>query len=210
MSDIAAQRSEIVTSKKAILVDLNGRGEDHLSSVLETGAGYSVTSVGSLAEIEGAVNGSAIDLIVLAADAVDEGLRDLLAKLLAEVVCPTAFFCPQGVPECIRAAVEAGVHACSTVDGGTVEVIATVEAAKAQFANIASLRKELADAKTALEDRKLIERAKGIVMREKGLDEDSAYKLLRSRAMQKGQRLAFVARTIIEAADVMATEGVGA
>ncbi|MEP1030325.1 MAG: ANTAR domain-containing protein, partial [Alphaproteobacteria bacterium] len=61
----------------------------------------------------------------------------------------------------------------------------------------------LDEARNALRDRKVIERAKGIIMRERSLDEDAAYTLLRTRAMQRGVRLVAVAEMVVEAAEVM-------
>ena len=78
-----------------------------------------------------------------------------------------------------------------------------IDLAKANFSNTRGLREELDEARTALRERKIIERAKGIIMRERGLNEDDAYALLRNRAMQRGVRLIAIAEMVNEAAEVM-------
>lgn len=82
-------------------------------------------------------------------------------------------------------------------------VRSAIDLAKANFSNTLGLREELDEARTALRERKIIERAKGIIMRERGLSEDEAYASLRNRAMQRGVRLIVVAEMINEAAEVM-------
>lgn len=200
-------------SKKALLIDLiQGDGQErtqdrNLKSKLTQISDFECLSVVSLGDAGRVIDTQDIDLVIVSATYVDETLKASLEIFLDKAERPAVFFCANGAPECIRAAVEAGVHACSTMDLAAEntrdDVLATLEEARAQYEKIQILRSELESTKTALEDRKVIERAKGIVMREKGLGEDDAYKLLRSRAMQKGQRLVQVARTVIDAVDTM-------
>lgn len=65
------------------------------------------------------------------------------------------------------------------------------------------MRTELAETKKALEERKVIERAKGMLMRAKGIGEDEAYALLRKTAMDQGQRVADVAQALVTAAGLL-------
>jgi response regulator NasT len=73
-----------------------------------------------------------------------------------------------------------------------------------RFAEYQALRREAAELRQALEDRKLIERAKGVVMRRVGLDEEEAFRRLRRFASERNKKLAEVARTILEAEEVFA------
>ena len=84
-----------------------------------------------------------------------------------------------------------------------VSETSAIDLAKANFSNTRGLREELDEARNALRERKIIEKAKGIIMRERALDEDAAYTLLRNRAMQRGMRLVAVAEMVVEAAEVM-------
>ena len=73
----------------------------------------------------------------------------------------------------------------------------------ARFTHEENLRRELADARTQLSERKVIDKAKGILMDEVGLTEEQAFRQLRKLAMDRGQRLAEVAERIVEARDLL-------
>lgn len=75
--------------------------------------------------------------------------------------------------------------------------------ATARFQEFETLRKEAADSKQALEDRKLIERAKGILMKRSGLDEAEAFRRLQKHASSKRVRLVDIARTLIAAEETL-------
>ena len=65
------------------------------------------------------------------------------------------------------------------------------------------MQDELERAKTALEERKVIDRAKGILMRAKGLDEEEAYRLLRKTAMNEKKKIAEIAQSVVMAAELL-------
>ncbi|GAB6046882.1 ANTAR domain-containing protein [Methyloparacoccus murrellii] len=97
----------------------------------------------------------------------------------------------------IRQAVRAGVSAY-VVDGLDKErVMPIVEVALARFREFEALRQELSDTKSQLADRKIIEKAKGILMRQHGISEDKAYAALRKAAMDRNQRIGDIARTLV-------------
>ena len=73
----------------------------------------------------------------------------------------------------------------------------------ARFQHEQGLRRELADAKTELQERKVIDRAKGLLMQRQGLSEQEAYQKLRRAAMDKGLRLGEVAQRMLDAADLL-------
>ncbi|MEM7599208.1 MAG: ANTAR domain-containing protein [Pseudomonadota bacterium] len=102
------------------------------------------------------------------------------------------------------AAIEAGVSAY-VVDGLRPDRVKPVlDAAIARFNVFQRMRTELAETKRALEERKVIDRAKGLIMKAKGIDEDEAYALLRKAAMNQGKRLADVAEALVESAGLLA------
>lgn len=78
-----------------------------------------------------------------------------------------------------------------------------LDAAIARFNMFQRMRTELAETKRALEERKVIDRAKGLIMKAKGIDEDEAYALLRKAAMNQGKRLADVAEALVESAGLL-------
>jgi response regulator NasT len=78
-----------------------------------------------------------------------------------------------------------------------------MDAAIARFEVLNLLKADLALANTKLDDRKIVERAKGLLMRQRHLDEDAAYTMLRSMAMQKNMKLADLSKQLIEAATML-------
>ena len=116
---------------------------------------------------------------------------------------PVAMFIEQSDTASIEAAIEAGVSAY-IVDGLRKERVKHVlDLCVMRFKAFARLKDELDQAKTALEERKVIDRAKGILMRAKNLPEEDAYALLRKTAMNEKRRIADIAQSIITAADVL-------
>ncbi|MEM9707227.1 MAG: ANTAR domain-containing protein [Pseudomonadota bacterium] len=116
---------------------------------------------------------------------------------------PVAMFVDQSDDALTGAAIEAGVSAY-VVDGMRPDRVKPVlDAAIARFRMFERMRKELAETKRALEERKIIDRAKGLVMKARGVDEDEAYALLRKTAMDQGKRLADVAEALVSSAGLL-------
>lgn len=116
---------------------------------------------------------------------------------------PVAMFVDRSDASLTRAAIEAGVSAY-VVDGLRADRIKPIlDAAIARFHMFQRMRVELAATKTALEERKVIDRAKGLVMRAKGIGEEQAYALIRKAAMDQGKRIAEVAQALVTAADLL-------
>ena len=102
-----------------------------------------------------------------------------------------------------RAAIEAGVSAY-VVDGMQPERLKPIlDAAVTRFNMFQRMRTELETTKRALEERKVIDRAKGLIMKAKGLGEDEAYALLRKTAMDQNRRVADVAEALVTAAGLL-------
>ena len=103
----------------------------------------------------------------------------------------------------MRDAFRAGVSAY-VVDGlDPKRIKPIVEVARARFEDTQALRRELDDISKKLTDRKLVDKAKGVLMKVRGLDEDAAYHAMRKLAMERGQTLAKVARDVIDMARVL-------
>ena len=116
---------------------------------------------------------------------------------------PVAMFVDKSDASLTRAAIEAGISAY-VVDGLRADRIKPIlDAAIARFHVFQRMRVELAATKTALEERKVIDRAKGLVMRAKGIGEEQAYALIRKAAMDQGKRIADVAQALETAADLL-------
>jgi response regulator NasT len=103
----------------------------------------------------------------------------------------------------VRDAIAAGVTAYVVAGLAPERVKPVLEVAMARFQHEEAMRRELADARTQLSERKVIDRAKGMLMRRHSLSEDEAYARLRKTAMDKGLKLADVAQRILDVADLL-------
>ncbi|MBV5269562.1 MAG: ANTAR domain-containing protein [Afipia sp.] len=132
--------------------------------------------------------------------------RDVLEQMfqVSRVVRrPIAMFVDQSDATSIQDAVEAGVSAY-IVDGLKKERIKPVlDLCISRFNAFAKLQDELDRTKSALEDRKILERAKGLLMKAKGLTEEEAYVLIRSTAMREKKKIGEIAQSIITAAELL-------
>jgi two-component system, response regulator / RNA-binding antiterminator len=116
---------------------------------------------------------------------------------------PIVMFTHDGDKEQIKLATQAGVSAYVVGTIPSERLTPVIDAAIARFEEFKHLRTELALTKTKLDDRKVIERAKGLLMKQRGLDEDEAYEMLRRMAMQRNMKLADLAEQLMEAAKML-------
>ena len=143
------------------------------------------------------------DVIVIDTDSPSRDVLEHLVMVSQHTPRPVVMFASDGTPETIRAATRAGVSAY-VVDGLDENRIKTiVDVAVARFEEMQDLRGQLADANLRLAERKLIERAKGMLMKRRNLDEEAAYAALRKAAMDRNVKLAEIAQRIVDAADLL-------
>src|ERR1700756_3173307 len=132
--------------------------------------------------------------------------RDVLEQMFQvsrAVKRPIAMFVDQSDKASIEASVDAGVSAY-IVDGLKKERMKHIlDLCISRFNAFSRLQGELERTKSALEDRKIIERAKGILMKLKGLTEDEAYVLLRSTAMREKKKIGEIAQSILTASELL-------
>ncbi|MEL6102825.1 MAG: ANTAR domain-containing protein [Pseudomonadota bacterium] len=132
--------------------------------------------------------------------------RDMLEEMAlasGPLERPVAMFVDRSDPALSAAAIEAGVSAY-VVDGmQPARVKPVLDAAIARFRLFQRMRTELEETKRALEERKVIDRAKGLIMKARGVDEEAAYAILRKAAMDQGKRLADVADALVTAAGLL-------
>ena len=132
--------------------------------------------------------------------------RDALEQMFQvsrAVKRPIAMFVDQSDKASIEAAVDAGVSAyiVGGLQKGRIKNI--LDLCVSRFNSFARLRDELERARTALEERKVIDRAKGILMTAKNLTEEAAYALLRRTAMNESKKIAEVAQSVVTAAELL-------
>lgn len=131
--------------------------------------------------------------------------RDVLEQMFQVSRCvrrPIAMFVDRSDTDMIEAAVDAGVGSY-VVDGLKKErVKAVLDMAISRFNAFNKLREELDVARQALDERKIVERAKGILMKQRGMSEEAAYALLRKAAMNENRRLSEVAQSVVTASSL--------
>ena len=143
------------------------------------------------------------DVIVIDMDSPSRDVLEHLVFVSQHTPRPVVMFAGDGAPETIRAATRAGVSAyvVDGLDAGRIKAI--VDAAVARFEDFQALRTQLAEANLKLSERRLVERAKGLLMKSRGLDEETAYAALRKMAMDRKLKLAEVAQRVVDAADLL-------
>jgi response regulator NasT len=144
------------------------------------------------------------DIILIESEAPSRDTLEHLAVVNEHMPRPVVLFTQDGAEDLIRDAVRAGVSSY-VVDGLDAKRIKPViEVARARFEAHQALRQELADSHRKLSDRKLLDRAKGVLMKARGLDEESAYRALRKLAMERSKPMADVARDVLDMASLFA------
>src|ERR1700754_3025754 len=191
------------SSPKIVIVDEN----PIRAAILEAGlreAGF--TGVVHIRERKSRLSRTyALDPAVILID-LETPSRDILEQMFQvsrAVRRPIAMFVDQSDAASIQASVDAGVSAY-IVDGLKKERIKPIlDLCISRFNAFSKLQDELDRAKSALEDRKVIDRAKGILMKLKGLTEDEAYVLLRSTAMREKKKISEIAQSILTASEML-------
>jgi two-component system, response regulator / RNA-binding antiterminator len=143
------------------------------------------------------------DVIVIACDSPDRDTLESLRESNDENPRPVVMFVDRSAPGLAEAAVESGV-AAYVIDGLSAgRVRPVLEVAMSRFQLMQKLRADLHKAQADLAARKTIERAKGLLMKERNIDEDEAFRTLRKLAMDTGRPLAAVAADLLAFAGVL-------
>ena len=143
------------------------------------------------------------DVIVIDLENPSRDVLEQMFQVSRAVRRPVAMFVDQSDAESARASVEAGVSSY-IVDGLKKERIKPIlDLCISRFNAFSKLQDELERTKSALEERKIIDRAKGIVMKLKGLNEEEAYVLLRSTAMREKKKIGEIAQSILTASELL-------
>src|SRR5690606_292453 len=143
------------------------------------------------------------DLIVVDAESQGRDILEHVVMATRDERRPIVLFSAEDDTSYLRKAIAAGVSAYMAAGTPTEHIKPVLEVAMARFQHEEELRRELADARNQLEERKVVDRAKGMLMTRQGLSEQEAYARLRKAAMDKGIKLADVAQRLIDAADLL-------
>ncbi|EKF73909.1 nitrogen assimilation response regulatory protein [Alcanivorax hongdengensis A-11-3] len=163
-----------------------------------------LTSAAGLAE---KVHASNPDVVIVDMDAPDRDTLESMALIQRDMPRPMVMFCSQDDEDLIVAALRAGVSAYVAGETDLARVRGVMRVATARFREYQALREELEQTREALAERKIIERAKGLLMQRRRLNEQDAYSTLRRQAMNTGQPLIQVARAVLDYAEILKAQG---
>ena len=177
------------------------------AAILEEGlreAGYaSVVRISEMHSLLARIYALDPDIIVIDLENPSRDILEQMFQVSRAVRRPIAMFVDQSDAASIQASVDAGVSAY-IVDGLKKERIKSIlDLCVFRFNAFAKLQDELDRTKMALEERKVIDRAKGILMKLKGLTEEEAYVLMRSTAMREKKKIGEIAQSILTASELL-------
>ena len=146
------------------------------------------------------------DIVIIDIDLPDRDVLENLRTVQTHTPRPMVMFSQDDDGATIRRAVKAGVSAYVVEDIQTQRVRPILDAAIATFDQYHQLQSELDQTRTELENRKIIDRAKGLLMKQRSMDESQAYQLMRKMAMDQKLKIVEVAGKVISAAELMGVE----
>jgi two-component system, response regulator / RNA-binding antiterminator len=186
-----------------MLVDENPERLERLREQLLHARYTVIAEIGNTINLHQQVRDLEPDAIIIGTDSPDRDTLENLCVLSQDSPRPIVMFTHDGDTEQIRAATRAGV--CAYVVGGMEgnRMRPIMDAAIARFEESQTVRSELAAANLKLNERKLVERAKGVLMKQRGLGEEEAYSLMRKMAMDRNIKLADLASQVVEAAKLL-------
>lgn len=143
------------------------------------------------------------DIILIETESPSRDTLEHLGVMHRDMPRPVIMFSQDDDQQTIRSAIRAGV-AAYVVDGFDIARLKpVVDVAVAHFEEHLALRKELEETSRKLSERKIVEKAKGILMKSRGMDEETAYGALRKLAMERSQPLAKVAGNLVDMAELL-------
>jgi response regulator NasT len=165
-------------------------------------AGYNIlAALPPDADLEQQIADLQPDLIIV--DAQSDAVLKKVVAATADARRPIVCFTEDGDKHKMHAAIEAGVSAYVVAGLSVERVKAVLDVAMARFDVDQKLRNELSETKLKLAERKVIERAKGLLMERHHCTEDEAYRKLRRLAMDKNLKLSELAQRVLDVADLL-------
>ncbi len=167
-------------------------------------AGHQVAAVlPSALELVARIEEIKPDIILIETESPSRDTLEHLGVMNRDMPRPVIMFSQDDDQDTIRQAIRSGV-AAYVVDGFDIDRLRpVVDVALAHFEEHQALKRELAETSRKLSERKVIERAKGILMKSRGMDEEAAYGALRKLAMERSQPLAKVAGNVVDMAELL-------
>jgi len=188
---------------RVILVDADPERTVTLADALAGQDCEVVARLGPEADLAEQVRTLRPDVIVIDMDSPRRDTLESMRAIHRDQPRPIVMFVDDDDPGLIDQAIRAGVSAY-IIDGLDAKRVRPIlDVAVARFREQQALRDELEKTKAGLRERKVVERAKGILMEQRGLSEDEAYRQLRKLAMDQNKRLVEVAENLISFAKLL-------
>ena len=143
------------------------------------------------------------DIVVVNTSAPNENTLDVVRTINRDIPRPIVMFSEQGDSETIASATKAGVSAYVLNDIRSHRIKSIVDAAIARFNQLQTLKEELSETRSKLDESKSIDRAKGLLMSKRNLSENDAYRLLQKMAMEQNKKIGEIAKNILAMADLI-------
>lgn len=188
---------------KIVVVEENRERALEIIDGLHAGSWTDVTVIGETSALARTLAQAEPDLVLIGLANPSRDLLENLSLASGAETRPVAMFVDRSDDEMTHAAVDAGLSAYVVGDLNSERIKPVLETAIARFQMMSRMRAELDAAKTALAERKTIDRAKGLLMQARGISEDKAYALLRKTAMDQGRKVIEVAEALVTASDLL-------
>jgi response regulator NasT len=187
--------------KLVLIAERQGASSDYIRA--GQAAGWELVSELDLSRADAALADVTADAAVLISRRVDDRVLCTVRAINSRRPMPVVLFTEDSLQPSIRAAVSAGVSAYVVNCADSSRLASLLEVAVIRFTESQQLKNELHKAKTSLAERSTVEKAKGIIMRQRDISEEAAYQLLRKLAMDRNRRIGEVASDVIAAARVL-------
>jgi len=194
---------QMATHKILLIETAEAKPDNQLHSKLVSQDAELIDVLDSANDLINKVKSSQPDVLVLSVDFLDAEMLDQLIKIKETNPLAVTVFAKQHAPEVLKTVVSAGVSSYVVDDVQPHRLPIIIDLAVERFAQMNNLSTELEQTKEKLNERKIIERAKGILMQQKHLTEDEAYVQMRKSAMNQGESMAELARRIISVFDIL-------
>lgn len=192
------KKSSSHTALRILLVDDDPDRAANVRQALENNGYEVVSQLSNPLALYDAMRIWTPDVVIVDTDSPSRDALEHIALVSRDAPKPIVMFSQDGSNDTIRDAVRAGVSAY-VVDGLTSKRLQPIlQVAIERFAAEQTLKAELAETKVALSERKLVDRAKGLLMKRERIDEEAAFRLLRKFAMDKGIRMGEASQRMID------------
>jgi response regulator NasT len=195
--------SASATLPSVLVIDENAARAAIIEAGLREAGHARVTCIHDLNGIAARIAVIDPDVIVIDLENPNRDMLESLFQLSRAVQRPVAMFVDRSDHAMMEAAIDAGVSAYVVNGLAQDRVKPILDMAVSRFNAFTRLQRELTEARTELENRKVIDRAKGILMKSRGIDEPEAYRLLRKTAMNQNRTIAEIAHSLVLAAGLL-------